>query len=286
MSDKNNFETENPPRAGLDLLDWIQGIQNHFGRFVFDIGGVLLFAFAFMTLLALMGWTDGSILTPWALTLWRWLGYGSPLVGIAALVGGLWLMRRPIHGERKIFWGRVVALEAAIASLLTLMAIFGGTSIDRAEAGTDGGYIGWSLALVFGRLIPNNVLLGLFVFLCFLVFVVLGFNFLPVIENFLWKMAGDQPHHPPAQTQADELASLQPLVESPSPTTTSVASSKKAAAPLPVEFRKNFKIAPEPEEKPSEPLPRSESLPPFSMLIGDQTSRPDENHINMTAGLI
>ena len=64
MPEKRNFRAEEPSQP--DLVDWLQHFQNHFGRFAFDIGGVSLFAFALMTLLALLGLTGGSLLTPWS----------------------------------------------------------------------------------------------------------------------------------------------------------------------------------------------------------------------------
>ena len=80
MSEKPQSPVEEPLRP--DFIDWLQRARNHFGRFASDSVGVLLFAFALMTLLALFEKAGNSrLLTPWALTLWRWLGYGSLFIG-------------------------------------------------------------------------------------------------------------------------------------------------------------------------------------------------------------
>ncbi|MEI6288976.1 MAG: hypothetical protein WCP19_00960, partial [Chloroflexota bacterium] len=93
MPETRKYRAEEPVHS--DPLQWYQRLQNHYGRFAFDIGGVITFAFALMTLLALLGLTGGSLLTPWSLTLWRWLGYGSIFIVIIIGIAGLILMRKP-----------------------------------------------------------------------------------------------------------------------------------------------------------------------------------------------
>lgn len=281
MPEKRRYRSEEPRP---DLADWLQRAQNHFGRFAFDTGGVILFAFALMTLLALLGLTGGSLLTPWSLTLWRWLGYGALFVVLAGGIGGLMLMRKPVEGEERIHWWRLIALEMAVFFALILFAILGGTSIERAAAGLDGGYTGWALALLLSRMLGGDIIRNILVAVGFLVFVILGFNLLPKIEYYLLKLSGDlqAPAHEDSSPTGETV--LHPLAEpAPAPP---AAAPRKPAPNLPPEFRKNFKVPEKQDEKPATPQPRSENLPPFSMLIGEQTSRPDERNINMTAGLI
>jgi S-DNA-T family DNA segregation ATPase FtsK/SpoIIIE len=282
MPEKRPYRAEEP--VPPDLVDWLQRVQNHFGRFAFDIGGVILFAFALMTLLALLGLTGGSLLTPWSLTLWRWLGYGSLFIVIAAGLGGLTLMRKPLEGETRISWWRVIALEIAAFFSLTFLAILGGTSVERAEAGLDGGYTGWALAQLLSRFLPGDILRDVLVVLGLLVFIVLGFDLLPKFENLLLKFAQNTPPAPAEELEAFTETRLHPLADH-APVKTPVVAKKPVAA-LPPEFRKNFKVPETLDEKPAAPQPRSEHLPPFSMLMGEQSARPDERHINMTAGLI
>ena len=283
MPEKYQYRAEDQSRP--DMFDWLQRIQNHFSRFAFDIGGVILFAIALMTLLALLELTGGSLLTPWALTLWRWLGYGSLFVVLAAGMSGLVLMRKPVDNGERIHWWRVVALEIAVFFTLTLLSIIGGTSVERAEAGQDGGYTGWALAQLLSRLLPGEILRNFLVVLGLLIFLILGFDLLPKFERWLMKIAGET-HLPSTLTpNLDVETMVHALVETPSAPKTPTPP-KKSAAPLPAEFRKNFKVPEALDEKPADPQPRSEKLPPFSMLMGEQASRPDERSINLTAGLI
>lgn len=281
MPEKRPYPAEEP--SSPDLVDWLQRAQNHFGRFAFDIGGVIIFAFALMTLLALLELTGGSLLTPWALTLWRWLGYGSVFIVIAAGMGGLMLMRKQVEGEKRIHWWRVIALEIAAFFTLTLFAIMGGTSVERANAGLDGGYTGWALAQLLSRLLPGDIFRNFLVVLGLLIFIVLGLNLLPKVEAILWKIAGDAPVTETETHESIPETRPQPITD---PTPAQAISSSKKSASLPLEFRKNFKVPEAQDEKPVSPQPRSENLPPFSMLIGEQSARPDERTINMTAGLI
>ena len=65
-----------------DWLDRFARFDQHFGRFVRDTRGVMLIAAALMTLLALGGYTEGVLLTPWVEWLLLWFGWGGYLVVI------------------------------------------------------------------------------------------------------------------------------------------------------------------------------------------------------------
>jgi S-DNA-T family DNA segregation ATPase FtsK/SpoIIIE len=65
----------------------------------------------------------------------------------------------------------------------------------------------------------------------------------------------------------------------------STADLRKKKMALPPEYRKNFRLEPEPDQAPT-PFVRDEQLPPFDLLMAEQGARQDERTINMTAGLI
>ena len=67
-----------PPQN--DWLDRLARFNLHFGRFLRDTVGVLLLALALMSVLALWNATQGLLLTPWAILLKTWFGWGSYLV--------------------------------------------------------------------------------------------------------------------------------------------------------------------------------------------------------------
>ena len=98
-----------------DWLDRLARFNQHFGRFVRDVLGVLLIAAAIIIFLALRGYTQGVLLTPWVSRLALWFGWGAYLVVIAFGYGGYALLRRSVT---PLPWGRLFALE--VAAFLTL----------------------------------------------------------------------------------------------------------------------------------------------------------------------
>jgi DNA segregation ATPase FtsK/SpoIIIE, S-DNA-T family len=275
-------EEQAAPRR--DFLDWLQSTQTHFGRYASDIGGVLLLTLAVLTLLGLLEVTDGALINLWVFSLQRWLGFGSSFVILTLALGGIMLLRKRKHPEARLRWGRVILLEIAAFFGLALFAMFGGYDIQRAGQGLDGGYVGWALAELLAMLFGDLILRDIVIVLGFLVSAFLGLGLLGPLENFLWKISGELPSSPPDDFQAipGPDSAEAPEADSPRP----APPPKKPAAPLPAQFRKNFKVPESQDEKPVDPLPRSEDLPPLNLLFGEQSARPDERHINQTAGLI
>ena len=287
-STKTNWQ-ELQPASGANS-EKILGLVLRFQRFAWDIGGVLLLAVALMTLLALLipQFTRGVLLSWWTEKLTFWFGWGSAWVIGTIGVLGLWMLRKqhvssPLH----IPWGRVISLEVAAFASLTLLALWGGFSLERAEAGLDGGVIGWGLVELFSLLLgragyATRFVLGPVIGVLFFVAIVVGSGLLAPLSAWARK----EPRRS-MQPIADEIAA--PAV-SEAPIAGQEAASaakpgKKKRASLPAEFRKNFRL-PEAGEKAVEAPPRDEHLPPLDLLVNEQASRPDERHINLTAGLI
>ncbi len=141
MPGKPDLKDQSP--VPNDWLERLARFQAHFGRFLRDAAGVLIMAFAIMLLLALWGVTSGIILTPLTSLLSVWFGWGGYLILLGIGYGGLVLLRR---GEHPVRWGRLLALELALLLTLGLLALAGGRSLTRADAGMDGGRLGWGLA--------------------------------------------------------------------------------------------------------------------------------------------
>ncbi|GAB4504158.1 MAG: hypothetical protein Fur0043_11510 [Anaerolineales bacterium] len=263
------FQQEETPN---DWLDRLVHFDLHFGRFARDTTGVLLLAFALMTLLALAGASqNAALLEPWATLLSLWFGWGSYLVAISIGLFGYSLLR---HEEAPPL-GRFLSIEFALVLTLCLLALPGGNSLDRADAGLDGGRVGWGLTYLTWRL-AGKTAGTLILVLLWLLSVMSVFGLWRKLESFLFRLAGEiSPSE--AAPQPSEAAT-----EEPSHTT----KPKKKIASLPPEFRKSLRAPAAQDERPATPLPRSESLPPLSLLSAEQATRPDERTINQTAGMI
>lgn len=183
---KQNHRYESESRD--DWLDRLASFNQHFGRFVRDILGVILIAFATMTFLALRGSTDGVLLTPWVGLLSLWFGWGSYLVLLGIGYAGFALLRRR---EGSLSWTQLFALELASFLTLGLFAALGGNSVLDAEAGAYGGRIGWGITNLFWRLekIPGTLVL----FVLWLLAVMSGFNLWVWVERWLMKVADENP---------------------------------------------------------------------------------------------
>ncbi|NJC95930.1 MAG: DNA translocase FtsK [Anaerolineae bacterium] len=256
-----------------EWLDRLARFNQHFGRFVRDAFGVSLLAFALMSFLALWNVTEGALLTPWAGLISLWFGWGSYLIVIAIGYSGFALLRR---GQTPLPWGRLFALELASLLTLGLLAAMQGNSLLRAEAGLDGGRIGWGITELAWRLgeTPGTLLLsGLW-----LLAVMSGFNLWALLERWLMKVAEENP--PPEMVPQPEVPEEAPVQKK----ERSRASRKKSSA-LPPEFRKSLKVS-EHQDKKAEPRKRDERLPSLNILLTDQAARPDERTINQTAGMI
>jgi len=254
-------------------LDSLASFNQHFGRFVRDIFGVVLIAFAVMTFLALNEYTQGAFLTPWAGLLSLWFGWGSYLVLVGIGYAGFSLLRR---GQSSLSWTRLFAIELASFLTLGLFAALGGNSVLDAEAGAYGGRIGWGITALFWRAgkLPGTLLLVVL----WLLAVMSGFNVWAWIERWLLKVAeGETPFETMVQPEVQEETVI---VEEKKP-----REPRKKSTPLPAEFRKSFKAA-EQKDKKAELANRDERLPSLNILLADQATRTDERTINQTAGMI
>jgi S-DNA-T family DNA segregation ATPase FtsK/SpoIIIE len=267
-----------------NLSQWISELNEKFDGSTFDISGVVIFSFALMSLLALMGLTGGSLLTPWANTLWRWFGYGAVFVMGGIGVSGLLIIRKPKEGRNEIDWWKFVKFEVLLLLLLMFLTQTGGISIERAESGLDGGYTGWALAGILALIIPNLFLQGLITFLFLVFFFFLTFDLFPVVEQFLSSIS-----NPDGARSKNESSTFPEPAENPF----EVGNSKTKDQPrrsthttLPIEFRKNLKATQDNDLTSTMVYERNEQLPPLTLLSNEQNTAIDEKHINTTAGLI
>lgn len=272
MQRQSRSQPEPEPRN--NWLDRLARLDDHFGKYARDTFGVFTLAVALMTFLALGKFTEGWVLTPWADLLSLWLGWGAYLVVAAfGYVGFASLYRN----STRIGWGRLISIELASLLTLGLLAAIGGGSLTRAEAGVDGGRIGWGLVTLFWRI--DQLWGTLLLSILWLLFLMTGFGAWVWIERWLLKVAGEET---PAVVAAHQLE-LAKEAEAEKPAR---QPRKKTSPALPPEFRKSLRVAEQGDKKPSAPRNRDERLPSLNILLADQNARPDERTINQTAGMI
>jgi S-DNA-T family DNA segregation ATPase FtsK/SpoIIIE len=238
--------------------DLVIGVWLRFRRFAWDVLGLALLAFAVLTLLGILGLTKGVLIDPWIIWLKRGLGWGSPFLLAGLVVLSLVSLRRHFAAWPRIRLGRVLALELAVFLLLALLSIFGGMSVDRAEAGMDGGYVGWGIAHLFGIILPlpwSAVLVA--VLLIF--FTAAGSGLLQwglhSLEAWLDRVDKSHPSQPARSRPTPEPERTAPV-----------------EAPVDVE-------PPQPALTPGVRDPR---LPPMTLLVEENVALPDEILIGET----
>lgn len=263
--------------------DWLgrwARFYEQFGRFVRDALGAGLIAVALTILFALFkrANADGAFGAFSVLVLRPWFGWGGIFVAAGIAYLGFALLQ---HGRTPVRWGRFLALELAALLTLGLLAVFSGNDLNRAEAGMDGGRLGWSILRLFWQMgkFPGTLTL----FLLWALAAATGFGAWSKLEEWLVNVAGEEAPNLVSAPQAPaEEASA---TEEPSAPEQAVPSKKKAPL-LPPEFRAQLKPDNKKSQKPSKPIVREEDLPPLTLLMTDSAARADERTINQTAGLI
>jgi DNA segregation ATPase FtsK/SpoIIIE, S-DNA-T family len=270
---QNVYESE----VSEDWLDRFARFDQHFGRFLRDTFGVVLIAAALITLLALGGYTEGVLLTPWTEWLFLWFGSGAYLVVIIMAYAGYAFLRR---STTPLPWGRLFALEIAACLTLGLLAALHGDALPTPQSGINGGRIGWGMVMLLWRFfgkIPGTLLM----LIPWLLALMSGLNLWALIERGLLKLAGEAPLVSETIAQPEVVYEEEPIVEEKKP-----KEPRKKPAQLPPEFRKSLRVAEHQDKKPAAPRERDERLPSLNILLTDQNARPDERTINQTAGMI
>lgn len=254
------------------VLDAIGNWWLRFERFEQDVIGVILTALALVTLLGLLGLTQGALISPWAFFLQRWLGWGAYFLAVGFGAAGVLSFSRkpPVSNASRL--ARILGFEGLAFSLMVMMAYAGGSSLERAEAGADGGVIGWALANMLDTVLPPPVGTVVAVILAGVATVyALGLNHWALNTFESW-LAGAEDHPEVAETSPELVEEPEEPVAEPQP---KVSKPRGARA---------TRSAPQAATGPS--LKRDDRLPPLHMLIQDQITRPDEANIHATASQI
>ncbi len=246
------------------------------GRYIWDIAGVLILTVGLLTFLALIELTNGVVISWWAGLLQRWFGLGSYLFVPIVLGLGIILIIQRSNTVEKMSWGRILTLEIAVFALLALLAITGDSSLERATQGLDGGLVGWGLAELMGTFIRPGWLLIFILSVVVFLSVLIGTGAAAYLGRLAQEFAA-------VNNELVEVESGVSIGDEISEEKS--AKKKKKPTRLPAEYRKKFKIQVN-DEKMAKPPIRDERLPELDLLINEQSAKPDERNINLTAGLI
>jgi S-DNA-T family DNA segregation ATPase FtsK/SpoIIIE len=186
------------------------------------------------------------------------------------------MLKKQAGEPSSVIWVRIFALEVAVFSLISFFTVLGGHSLERARSGLDGGLVGWGLVEALSSLV-GLIGTGILAVLGGLIGGVIGLGFTARVREQLDLMRLGSV--PPDSIQEEELEEKAQEVESAEP----VPAKRKPK--LPPEFRKQFKV----ESKDDESLvipPRDQSLPTMDLLERGKGFKPNQRHINTSAGLI
>lgn len=227
-------------------------------KFAWDLLGTLLFLLAALLFLGTFRFSQGVIINPLVALVKQGLGWGIYLfILILAMLG--WACFRHSAGKRLgLSLGQVISLEGLYFSLLSLLSIFSGFSLERASAGSDGGVIGWGLAQFIYSFLPPPI--GtIFILLLSLIFVYFGFGISTLVSRNIdeWANSTARPIPTAEEARADLVRREQ-------------QKSKASEAEMLEQLRPQSSW-------------RDDRLPPMNLLIPDQLVKPDEEMIRMNA---
>jgi len=276
------------PREIKDILDALaqktssfSGIWSRINAYIWDIGGILIIALAVMTLIGILfpDLVAGSALQTWANIFRLGLGWGSLLVIGSLVFLGFWMLKQQVNQPSRVAWGRVFAFEFAVFSMIVLLTVLGGHSLSRARNGLDGGLVGWGLTEAISSAI-GIVGTGAAALLGFLIGGVIGLDLGDWVRSQIQKLADSDQYQPEYSQSGEQLAfddQLDPVEKE--------TDGDERRHRLPPEFRKQFRVDIK-DEKPVKPPERDQRLPGLDLLSSGKAYRPNERHINTSAGLI
>ena len=248
---------ESEPKPGL--LEKLGSLWLRVRRYGWDVFGVLILALTLISFLGVIGLTTGGVVDAWAAWLTRLFGWGASIViGLIGL-GGVMALRQHYKNIPQIHLGRVIALEGMAFCVLILLSSVMSGNLERAQAGLDGGVVGWGLASPFLRILPDWLvagLAGMSGLLC--AYFGLGLDTLVSRKMEQWLDL------PPEEKQ------VAPIVEAGEPVRE--AKHRRHGKPVDVVDRPMYH--------------RDERLPPLNLLMNGQSSQLNEAEIHATAELI
>ena len=261
-------------------------------RVFWDLTALFLLVVSAVLLLALLGVTHGKLVDSGVFTLKRWFGWGRFLVAIAIFLTGwiLLLWRKSPPEDFKL--GRILLIELGLFLLLGVFSAFANDSVFKINAGSSaGGIVGFGLAYPLRNLI-GNAPSGVFLLVIALVLLILGFRLSSRIERWAKGELNQFQAYPQVfQNEDTGLPEFEPIQVETQKTQTARVPSKTSPKPrtqmeLPLAFRKGELVDNNKPTKEVKTKPRSDLLPPLSLLDQEKTVVANQGTINMNAAML
>ena len=108
--------------------------------------GFVLFILFSLTLLALPGWTQSSLLTVWTELLRNVMGWGAYIFALSGTAIGLHLTLHKVEKPYRIHPSQIVGIELLFLTLLPLSHQLTKPTLPEVLTGRGGGIVGWALS--------------------------------------------------------------------------------------------------------------------------------------------
>lgn len=262
--------------------------QKKLMRLSWDISALMLLVIGAILLLAVLGITHGKLVDNGVYLLKRWFGIGRFLVAFVIFLTGWLLLLWRKNPPEKFNLGRLLMIELGMFLILGSLSSFFNDSVTQINAGSSaGGIVGFGLAYPLRSQI-GNLVTGLLFLIFSLILFILGFQLSSRIEK--WAKGGLKEFQAyPEYFIEEETGNSVPLtsqVKSQKAEPVRTSSKPTTQMELPLAFRKGELVDRSKADKPGKPLPRSEELPPLSLLEPEKSVVANQSTIITNAGLV
>ena len=262
--------------------------QKKLMRLSWDISALMLLVIGAILLLAVLGITHGKLVDNGVYLLKRWFGIGRFLVAFVIFLTGWLLLLWRKNPPEKFNLGSLLMIELGMFLILGSLSSFFNDSVPQINAGSsDGRIVGFGLAYQLRSQI-GNLVTGLLFLIFSLILFILGFQLSSRIEK--WAKGGLKEFQAyPEYFIEEETGNSVPLtsqVKSQKAEPVRTSSKPTTQMELPLAFRKGELVDRSKADKPGKPLPRSEELPPLSLLEPEKSVVANQSTIITNAGLV
>lgn len=258
-------------------------------RLGWDLAALALLVIGAILLLALLGVTHGALVDKSVFTLRRWFGLGRFMVAGAIFITGWVLLLWRKSPPERFKLGRLLMVEFGLFTLLGALSAFFNDSVFTINNGSSaGGIVGFGLAFPIRDLIGNLITGIIFLCVC-LILLVIGFDLASGIERWarsrLSQSVEDNANHLVEENDEEVLTIVSEEKPEKPEKVTKVTKPVKQME-LPLSFKRGELIDNNQNKTEKEVKPRSDELPPLSLLEPEKTVVANQATINMNAGMI